>query len=245
MSEDKSVLKRFTFDRPAFLWIPTGVSTIVLATAVFLLFYASTISLTPCGASIAEAQSQCEVGDDETFTGPVTLEDTLSVGATPSAGTAGYLLESQGASSPPEWVQNIAVAKTANEIVNNLTTLQQDDHFTFAAAANASYVVEMTVIYETSATADLKIQMLGPGGSNIEGHLWADISTGDTTDYFTEAAALTLSDNSGSTNVFTISAIVNTSATAGDVNFFWAQNTGDATDTTFYIGSTMTVRRVI
>lgn len=241
MPDNKSVLNA---DRVIYSWWPASVSTLVLMVAIGLMFYAMTVSITPCGGSVAHAQGQCEVGDEETFTGSTTFEGEINVGATPNAGTAGYLMESAGDNTPPEWVHFDAVGKPANESVTASTTLQVDDDFTFPAVANASYKLDFTILYTTPAAADLKFQILAPAGASVDGFADYDSGTGGAQDYFTEAAALVVADNTGTDQILRISAVVNIAGTAGDVNFFWAQNTSNASPATLYIGSSMEVRRV-
>ena len=242
MSEDKSILSRFTFDRPAFLWIPTGVSTIVLGVAVFLLFYASSMALTPCGASIAEAQSQCEIGDDETFTGPVTFEDEINAGATPGPGSTGYVLLSQGADTPAEWRRFTEIVKSANETVTSSTTLQNDDAFQIAGAANTTYIWEGVLLFDTGATPDFKFGFLLPAGATVDGISVHDFGSGTNTQYFTEASSVSVTNNSGAANALLIRAIVETAGTSGTVGIQWAQSTSDPSNTTVSANSYMIVK---
>lgn len=239
MRNVKSVLDQ---DRVVYSWWPAGISTLVLFVAIGLLFYASSMAITPCGGSIASAQSQCEVGDDETFTGVVTLEGELQVGATPSAGTSGFVLQSQGSSASPEWKRHTEIVKASDETVISSTTLQNDDDFQIAGAANTAYLFEGVLLFDTGAVPDFKFGFLLPAGATVDGISVNDTGSGTTTNYFTEAASQSIVNNSGSANALFVSAIVNTAGTAGTVGIQWAQQNSDASNTTVSADSWMIIK---
>jgi len=123
------------------------------------------------------------------------------------------------------------VRKTADEIVNNSTTLQDDDHLVLAMAANEVWYVEIYLLVDSSTVADIKYGFGYPTGCDIK---W-------TYHYFssrTDAALLeetnTWNSGTGGTGVvvgLVLCAMVANGATAGNFTLRWAQNTAEASNT--------------
>lgn len=223
------------------LWFRTKLATAAVLISAAALAFAVSAGIAPCRSVFAQSTS-CNVGDAETFSGPITLQDEVNVGATPGPGNAGQILESQGADASPEWVFFDITAKSADEIVNNSTTLQNDDHLTFTAEANGVYKIDAVILYLTTAAADSKFQFTLPSGT-IDGQVTYTTSVNPTTTFFTEASSTTVSDNKATDTVLEITAVVKIGVTGGDVHLQWAQNTMDASNTTWYSGSSMEVRK--
>ena len=139
------------------------------------------------------------------------------------------------------------VRKTADEIVNNSTTLQNDDHLFIALGANEVWLIEVVLLIESaSATSDFQCGWAYPTGCSIK---WGAVSAHkdglEVSDWttaqsgypgytvnalFTETSART---SPGMVGIYGIifKAIVINGATAGNVNFQWAQSTATAEDT--------------
>jgi hypothetical protein len=167
-------------------------------------------------------------------------------------------------STPGEWISaapsvgaftDTVVYKSADESVSN-TTLQNDDHLTFAVGANQEWVAEF-LLYVTNAanTGDFKfdlslpasavatqsIQGLAPGSTSAEGSFKAQaIASG------TALSAGVVASGTIGLNVIAIRAYVDTAGTAGNVTLQWAQNSTDGTNATVVKkGSWLRAHRVV
>jgi hypothetical protein len=162
-------------------------------------------------------------------------------------GTAGQYLQ-QGANDP-QWASVAAgptiVRKTADETVNNSATLQNDDDLLLAIAANEVWLVELYLLQKSpSTTADFKMGWAYPAGCSIYwgvpnlnttygtgGQYWLTVvAAGTIGAILTEASTLAAASLNGTQGIH-ITAIVINGATAGTLNFQWAQNTATAEDT--------------
>jgi len=162
-------------------------------------------------------------------------------------GTAGQYLQ-QGANDP-QWasVSGLAtiVRKTADETVNNSTTLQNDDHLLLAIAANEVWLINLFLLW-TSPTAGvyLKTGWSYPAGCSIK---WGtEIQLASTNKAYWSSAVTTASKPALLTETSTwsdilgandaidgvhLTAIVINGANAGTLNFQWAQATAAPEDT--------------
>ena len=130
-------------------------------------------------------------------------------------------------------LHNKIVRKTADETVNNSTTLQNDDELLFAVAANEVWEFELLALINSSAVADIKFQFTGPSGSSIY-----QFNVGEnaaTTDFISAVEpGGPVSDVRGQglamINAILRGIIVN-GATAGNLQVQWAQNTAEVSDT--------------
>lgn len=71
-----------------------------------------------------------------------------------------HVKNSAGAVTDPYEVATgsaVIARKTADEVVNNSATLQNDDHLLLALAANEVWEVEINLWYDSGTTPDLKV----------------------------------------------------------------------------------------
>ena len=137
------------------------------------------------------------------------------------------------------------VTKQSNESVSSSTTLQNDDELKYAMSANTNYHFEISVLYTGGTTGDMKFSITTPSG----GDLWASgfIPSGGTVSLFgpitSSGGVVSGLDALGTTNptMIFIRGVVMNGATAGDLQFQWAQNASSATATTVYAGSYLKV----
>lgn len=136
----------------------------------------------------------------------------------------------------------IIKVKTADETVNNSATLQDDDHLVFAAVANAKYWVRITLYISSGAVPDFKSAFSVPSGTTG----WRGMVTNSAAGFVQNADLTTgrVSAMNAANYGAVIEAYVETSSTAGNVTFQWAQDTADASNTTVAKGSTMMVWRL-
>ena len=128
------------------------------------------------------------------------------------------------------------ISKTADQTVNNSTTLVNDTDLVVPLLANRKYYWFMRVRFKSDSTPDLKISWTVPSGAT--GGRRREINNA------TEVSYGTSSNWSGSTGVDRqgyAAGYVETGGTAGNLQFQWAQNTADVSDTKVYKGSVFTV----
>lgn len=192
---------------------------------------------TPC--NIAEGQTICDIGDNETITTSLTIENSLIVGATPSAGVLNDILVSQGADKSPEWVNGLIPTiynKTSNQ-TNNTTTLVADTELQFPTTANTDYWIEGLLIVNTTVTEDWKLIVSEPSGTVVDGLVndntsWVDIN---------EIAASAISVPSTGELAYNFWMFVDGGSVAGTFALQWAQNSAGAGPTSMNEGSYLKV----
>lgn len=135
------------------------------------------------------------------------------------------------------------VLKAANEIVNNSSVLQNDDELIFSVAANETWEFNLLILYNATTTPDLKYTFSIPAGATCYWHAVVQ-SGGVVQNAFEYVMSGKLADGQGDINGFTIKGVIVNGATAGSVQFRWAQYTANASDTTVYAGSHIIAHRL-
>lgn len=144
-------------------------------------------------------------------------------------------------------VTPLFVRKTSDETVNNSAALQNDDTLVLAMAANTTYLLDLRLIVNTNATADFKYTFTVPAGATGNTHLFtgsnpdtaATSLQGPSSITATAAASGVAADQ-----VILVQGIVIVSSTAGNLQFQWAQNTANASDTKVKTNSYMVLTKV-
>lgn len=142
------------------------------------------------------------------------------------------------------WVvipRTVTLRKAASEVVNNSSTLQNDDHYFFTADANSTYLVEMRLSASCAvATANLKYAFTIPAGATSSIR-WAMHLEPGSTGGINSLVVLTASPAGSTTTIGCPNEVatlaqtkffITTAGTAGTVQFQWAQGTATATNTT-------------
>lgn len=132
----------------------------------------------------------------------------------------------------PVGQSNVLIRKPANEQVQNSTTLQNDDNFSFALGANETWVFEGWVIVFSSTTSpDFKLAFTVPAGATLR---WSGIGAGNAgTDHEVITGSglfdsYQVTSTAGVRDTILVHGIVSTGATPGTLQMQWAQNTNDA-----------------
>ena len=120
------------------------------------------------------------------------------------------------------------IRKTADQTVNNSTTLVNDTHLLAALATNERVYFRAHCRYMSHATADIKFTITVPSGATA-----AFATTDGTGARESDAAEIRNFDGAGVTTEMAVElfGFVANGANAGNLQFQWAQNTADASDT--------------
>lgn len=126
----------------------------------------------------------------------------------------------------------IVIPKTADETVTNSDAFQDDDTFVFALGASEAYYFRLSVVIDSELATDFKFEFTSPAGSTINyqnGTTYINASGGDVT-------VTCSTDKRWITQIF--GSVIN-GATAGNLQFRWAQAAADVTNTIVCAGSIM------
>ena len=129
------------------------------------------------------------------------------------------------------------IRKTSDENVNNSSVLQDDDQLKYNIAASEVTNFRITITYQGSATADLKIAINAPTGATVR---WSPVGGVYTSSALAPACTAEISGigttlvvgADGSNRHITIEGRVDNSTTAGEVALQWAQNVAEANNMT-------------
>lgn len=168
-----------------------------------------------------------------------------------ATGTATHVLTSNGAGAAPTFQaagagndpRIIIVVKSADEIVNNSSTLQNDDELLFAGVANTKYHLILLMRIKSGTVPNYKRVFTVPTGATITGRAanssWTTAIGSVEEDYTTPVSMFT--NGTSFVDVSELHAYVSIGGTAGNVVFQWAQDTATVGDTTTFQGSILLV----
>ena len=154
--------------------------------------------------------------------------DATIVDADVSATAAVALSKIQGALT--------RIVKATTETVNNSTTLQNDDSFTFSVSASKDYTVKLLLRVSSGAVPDIKYLWSLPAGATAVGIVTRPVSNDLIT--FSEAASVTVGTSGTSNMIMLLTIRVGT--TAGTAVLQWAQEVAEVSDTSVLVGSWLT-----
>jgi len=142
------------------------------------------------------------------------------------------------------WVANPAntfgrAVKIADQIVNNSSTFVNDDILFMPLEINRTYGFLMHVFITSGSTPDYKYDFAIPAGAAgfFQDGSWSSSADGGTQDITTTQPITTI----GSFTAMQIMGYIAVAGTAGNLQYRWAQQTANASDTTTHLGSFMTV----
>ena len=131
------------------------------------------------------------------------------------------------------------IRKTPLETVNNSTTLQNDDNFVFPVGTYQTWIVDIYLLLRSGAVPDFKFDFVVPAGASYVG---TTIESAGITHWINAGHAITSS--AGEWIQPQLHAAFATGATAGTVQFRWAQNTAEASNTEVGEDAVLVARRV-
>lgn len=124
------------------------------------------------------------------------------------------------------------VRKTADQTVNNSTTLVNDDHLLLALGANEVWAFHLCPLVNSGATPDIKFGWTVPSGASGYWNYTGQNAGATTTNTFDIITGGTNARGGFAGSLpFVLHGIVICGATAGNLQFQWAQNTANASDT--------------
>lgn len=177
-------------------------------------------------------------------TGAATLSSTLAVTGTITG------------SSSAVWGTGVAnfgtitKRKTADETVTSSAVLQDDDHLTFAIAANEEWVVSYQIDSGDNMSATgIKAAITAPAGAALSIDMTLNAVSTSAQPFGGRAtvsgtAALNAAIATGNGNLLSIAAWILNGATPGNVTLQWAQGTSNGNALIFRKGSYMQATRV-
>jgi hypothetical protein len=131
----------------------------------------------------------------------------------------------------------ITVPKIADEIVNNSSTFQNDDHLSFAVQANKIYHVELALKAEqVSTSAQFKFQWTLPASATV---LWNSSPAAVPAWYIFDADGIIATVGLGNSfnGIIKLEGWITVAGTGGTAQLQWAQSTANASDNTLKKGS--------
>lgn len=146
----------------------------------------------------------------------------------------------------------LIATKASLQTVNNSATLVDDSDLFVALAASTTYVFELTLLFASNGTADIKYGFTFPALATCE---WGSIrlvssSAGITGDAdfgsynsATSGSSTVAAAGTSSAQLAVVNGTITTAGTSGNLRLQWAQNTANVSDTTVYAGSSLVVHR--
>ncbi len=215
------------------------VSTVTFATPAIVL-----------GAAAAAGAATTVIRSDGTIAAfDATNPSTQAFGDSPVVGTIAFAARrdhKHGMMANPVTI----VPKTADEIVNNSTNLQNDDHLFFAVGANEVWQISiyLYIVQGVSASADFKAALTTPnGGAAVYEAISATSSGGSAIKQYTAVAGTGIKILAGSSQslLVLLNALVINGGTAGNIQFQWAQNFAVAVNTTLKANSCIVAHKLV
>lgn len=142
----------------------------------------------------------------------------------------------------------VFVRKTADETVNNSNALQDDDELLFALGANEVWFFQAIIIGISTAVADFIMSFVMPAGGVIHGFkvvmTAADAFSGNTL-LEGDGLAWTVAGGAADRCYTILQGLAINGATPGDLQFRWAQNTAEASDSKILENSCLYLDRLL
>jgi hypothetical protein len=127
--------------------------------------------------------------------------------------------------------------KTADEVVNNSTALQNDDHLTgWSLDANSRYMLTGLLRVVAGSISDLKFSLSGPSGMTYTGVVINDHGAAGNAGHFDESTSGVIS-GVDAVRGHSLVATVLTGGNAGTLTLQWAQNSAESYNTALKDGS--------
>lgn len=183
-------------------------------------------------------------GDATAVTFGVSMVGPLAVGArvytitTPPAGV--YVVGWTGAPSfAPTFVY-----KTVDETVNGSDVLQDDDDLVLAVEATGLYRLELRAVQNSGATPAFKCAFTLPSGATWLTGSFDCGSSAANEQFGLMSTTLSGVTGAGANSAVIIHSLILVGSTAGTIQWQWAQNTANASNTIVRAGSSLLLSRM-
>ena len=152
------------------------------------------------------------------------------------------------ASDVNTWFIPVAVKKTSNTARASNTSITSDPQLTLPVAANADYKFEALILFNGAASAsDFQWRFTVPSGAVMNYTCPHADATGTLVGisivYNAPSVLTSQTTGTGNDRSATMTGMLTTAATAGNLVFQWAQNTSNGTATTVETGSYLYLQR--
>jgi hypothetical protein len=150
-----------------------------------------------------------------------------------------------GAVYQPDMMQ-LSNVVDANQIVNNSATLVDVPQLKLNVDAYERVLFRVNLFYNTAAAADFKYQIAIPGSPTVYRQLTEGLAPDDTAydlAVATSSAAVSLVGAANDNGFLRVTGVLVNGANSGTIQFKFAQDTANASDTTVYAGSFLEYRR--
>ncbi len=143
------------------------------------------------------------------------------------------------------WLKSRILQKASDTSRANNATPSADPDLVMALEANATFAVEMCLIYDANSTANFQLEVTGPAGATgLVGMLGTGNGGGfGNTNRVLGSAVIFGGGGAGFPIPLIVQGVVAISSTAGSYSLLWAQGTSNATATILKAGSYMKVTR--
>lgn len=141
----------------------------------------------------------------------------------------------------------IFARKTVTETVNNSAALQNDDALFVSVAANTVYHFEGRITHNSGTTPDFKADWTYPAGLTMAySRLGVGLAGGGNVHllFVSDQTTVILDDGFAADRSFMMWGLVIVAGTAGTLQFRWAQNTANASNTNVLAGSYLKLTKV-
>jgi hypothetical protein len=139
------------------------------------------------------------------------------------------------------------IVKTATQTKTSDTALANDNTLSFSMAASTTYIINLVVLFTSSATPDIKYALTGPASPVVVAS-WKTLIGSATAHNSTYESSYTPSSTiltTGNTCFIIYRMVVINGANSGTFAFQWAQNTSSVDPTSVYPGSYLEYRAAV
>lgn len=134
--------------------------------------------------------------------------------------------------------ETITRYKSADETVNNSSTLQDDADLVFPIGPGQLRSVRYVILYTSGATPDIKFAVTIPSGATLYLRGIGGNAAGTLAEAHSIVSGTAISfQGTGANRLLTLEAVVKAGTVGGLVQLQWAQDTANASDTTVLAGS--------
>lgn len=132
----------------------------------------------------------------------------------------------------------VTAVKLADETLNNVTGLQNDDELLWAVSASSTYLLHLSISYNSGTTPDIKFGWSVPASTTMKWRVIGADTAGAVilTSGLTESSVQPIGGAGADTHLL-VEAVITVSTTAGNVTLQWAQNTANVSNTIVRAGS--------